>query len=208
MKISHTELQACLQRPRGWLREKLTAPSHPFSMGYNRALLLSIYNYHRTRQASIARQYLHEIIQRHEFKDLARIGDVEIAFEAYVLWCETENLAVADSHILIRFGSGFLTLVGEVSRVDVTAEYYRAVLLGPFTPDWQRQLRMPLIQKAVSEKFARPIEEVAVAVQQLDGSNLQVRSYSKALLTRSERRFVQLSQQMQRHAGNSSAAAP
>ena len=177
-------------------------------MGYNRALLLSIYNYHRTRQASIARQYLHEIIQRHEFKDLARIGDVEIAFEAYVLWCETENLAVADSHILIRFGSGFLTLVGEVSRVDVTAEYYRAVLLGPFTPDWQRQLRMPLIQKAVSEKFARPIEEVAVAVQQLDGSNLQVRSYSKALLTRSERRFVQLSQQMQRHAGNSSAAAP
>lgn len=91
-------------------------------MGYNRALLLSIYNYHKTKQASVARQYLHEIIQRHEFKDLVRIDGIEIAFEAYVLWCETENLAVADSHILISLGSGFLTLVGEVSRVDVTPD--------------------------------------------------------------------------------------
>jgi hypothetical protein len=208
MKISHSELEVCLRQPRGWLREKLTTPAHPYPTGYNRALLLSIYKYHKAKQTTVARQYLRDIIQRRQFKDLARIDEIEVGFESYVRWCETENVAVADSHILIRFGSGYLTLIGEVSRVDVTSDYYRAVLLGPFEPNWQRQLRMPLIQKAISEKFARPVEEVAVSVQQLDGSDLQIRSYSTTALARAETRFKGLAQRLQQYARNFPASNP
>jgi len=206
MKISHSELEVCLRQPRGWLREKLTTPSHAFKTGYNRALLLSIYNYHRTKQTTVARQYLRDIIQRAQFKDLTRVDEIELAFESYVRWCETENVAVADSHILIRFGSGYLTLVSEISRVDVTSDYYRAVLLGPFEPNWQTQLRMPLIQKAISEKFVRPVKEVSVSVQRLDGSNLQTRSYSMTALARAERRFRDLAQRLQQYARTFPAA--
>ena len=200
MKISQSELEGCLKQPRSWLREKLSTPAHPFKTGYNRALLLSIFNYHKTGQAIVARQYLRDIVQRHQFKDLTRIDEIEVAFEAYVGWCERENLAVADSHVLIRFDSGYLTLVGEVSRVDVTRDNYRAVLLGPIPSNWERQLRMPLIQKAISEKFARPVREVAVGVQELDGTDLQVRSYTTAALARAERRFNDLAGRLERYA--------
>lgn len=60
---------------------------------------------------------------------------------------------------------------------------------------------MPLIQQAISEEFARPVEEVSVAVQQLDGGNMQMRSYSKAALTRSQRRFARLSRKLEGDAG-------
>lgn len=199
MKISHTELELCLRQPRGWLREKLTTPPHPFKTGYNRALLLSIYRYHKTRQTTVARQYLRDIIQRKQFKDVERVDEIEVAFEAYVRWCETENIAVADSHVLIGLGSGYLNLVGEVSRVDVTRDYYRAVLLGSFPANWRNQLRMPLIQQAISTQFARPVGEVAVAVQRLDGSNLDVHSYSSNAITRAETRFRQLGRRLQQY---------
>src|SRR5690349_5153833 len=122
MKISHSELEQCLQQPRAWLRENLTTASHGWKMGYHRALLLSIYRYHKTNQTTVARQYLHDIIQRHQFKNVARIDEIEVAFESYAKWCENENLAVADSRVRIGLGSGYLTLAGEVHRVDVTPE--------------------------------------------------------------------------------------
>jgi hypothetical protein len=208
MKISHTELETCLTGPRAWLQEKLTASSPYFRIGYNRALLLSIYNFHKTKQASVARQYLSDLIQAQEFKDLGRIDEIELAFESYVTWCDTENVAVADSRVLVRLDFGYISLVGEVSRVDVTQDSYRAVLLGPFQPNWRKQLRMPLLQRAISEKFSRPINEVSVGVQHLDGSHLQVRSYAKASLARSEMLFKKLSHKLQRYAPKQSGAVP
>lgn len=199
MKISHGELEQCLQQPRAWLRENLITASHGWKMGYHRALLLSIYRYHKTKQTTVARQYLHDIIQRHQFKNITRIDEIEVAFESYVKWCETQNIAVADSRVRIGLGSGYLTLAGEVHRVDVTPEFYRAVLLGSFPANWHKQMRMPLIQRAISEQFARPLDEVAVAVQQLDGSNLQVHSYSAKSIRRTEGRFKELARQLERY---------
>jgi hypothetical protein len=200
MKISHGELELCSQQPRAWVREKLTTAPHGLKMGYRRALLLSIYRYHKTKQTIVARQYLRDIIQRHQFKNMARIDEIEVAFESYVKWCASENIAVADSQVRIGLGSGSLTLIGEVHRVDVTPEFYRAILLGSFPANWRKQLRMPLIQKAISEQFARPLNEVAVAVQQLDGSNLQVRSYSANTVARAEGRFKELARRLEHYA--------
>jgi hypothetical protein len=208
MKISHTELESCLKGPRRWLKEKAAASSSYFNFGYNRALLLSIYNFHKTNQAGVARKYLRDIIQRHKFKDFSRIHEIEARLDAYIDWCDAENIAVADSHVLIRLDSGQLSLVGEVSRVDVMPDSYRAVLLGAFDAHWRRQLRMPLLQRAISDKFARPIKEVTVGVQQLDGSCLEVHSYSKAALDRAERRFKRLSRKLQRYAIKSKVVAP
>jgi hypothetical protein len=208
MKISHTQLETCLKGPLAWLQAKLAAPSQYFSIGYNRALLLSIYNFHKTKQPSVARQYLSDLIQAQGFKDLGRIEEIELAFESYIHWCETENVAVADSRVLVRLDAGYLSLVGEVSRVDVMPDSYRAVLLGPFQPNWRKQLRMPLLQRAIGEKFSRPISEVSVGVQQLDGSDLQVQSYSRAKLAKSEMDFKKLSHKLLRYAPKRPAAAP
>jgi hypothetical protein len=92
MKISHGELEICLQQPRAWMREKLTTTPHGIKMGYRRALLLSIYRYHKTKQTIVARQYLRDIIQRHQFKNITRVDEIEVAFESYVKWCESETL--------------------------------------------------------------------------------------------------------------------
>lgn len=201
MKISHTELELCRKSPRVWLQEKLKKPTQYFRIGYNRVLLLSIYNFHKTKQASVARQYLMDLIQTQEFKDPDRIDEIELSFEAYVRWCDTESVAVADSRVRVKLETEYLSLVGEVSRVDVTADSYRALLLGPPQPNWRKQLRMPLLQIAISERFSRPINEVSVGVQQLDGSDLQVHSYSTASLNRAKVQFKRLARSLHRWTG-------
>jgi hypothetical protein len=202
MKISHSELESCLRRPSGWFREKMTTRSHGYLMGYNRALLLSIYHFHKTGQALSARRYIQAMIKKHSFRNAARIDEIELGLDSYLRWCKSESLIVADSRVRINFGSGFLRLTGEISRVDVTPDCYRAVLLGPSTAGWQGQLRMPLIQKAISMKFGRPAEEVAVGIQDLDGANLEVVGFSPRVLRIAEQRFARLARQIELYSSN------
>jgi hypothetical protein len=69
---------------------------------------------------------------------------------------------------------------GEVSRVDVIVadDGYRGILLSDADdPQWQDQLRMPLLQRAIARKFERDEKDVVVGVQRLDGSDLQTHYY-------------------------------
>ncbi len=201
MKISHTELEVCIQHPRRWLQQKAAAQSHGYLMGYNRATLLSIYHFHKSQSAASARDHLQSLIDRHGFKDPLRVEGIELSLESYMSWVEANQVAVADTRVRLAVDSGFLTLVGEISRVDVTNAGYRAVLLGVGTPMWRQELRMPLIQSAIAMRYGRPVAEVAVGVQTLDSSGLQTHSYGATALSRAARRFSILSRRLRRAAG-------
>jgi hypothetical protein len=88
-------------------------------------------------------------------------------------WAESERLKVADTQVKIALPVGFLELRGQIGRVDVTPVGYRAVLLNLPPPKWQEQMRMPLIQAAISKMYGRPTEKIAVGFQEADGGNLQ-----------------------------------
>ena len=182
MKISHGDLDACLRNPRQWFTSK-EASSHPYRMGYQRALRLAIFHYHRnSASAPQARAYLASMISRHNFRNATKVGQIENELESYISWASTENLRTAGVQVRIGFECGFLELSGEIGRVDVTPTGYRAIVLRPPPQDWQNQLRMPLIQTAVSATYGRPVGEVEVGFQRLDSTDLQTTSYDTTQL--------------------------
>lgn len=94
-------------------------------------------------------------------------------------------------------GSGII-LGGEVSRVDVdvTSGGYRAVQLGTPRAGWRSELRMPLIQPGIADRYQREAAEVRVGFQHLDGSNLSLVSFSEAELQAAERGAREVAQRV------------
>lgn len=66
------------------------------------------------------------------------------------------------------------------------------MLLGPAGPSWQAELRMPMIQDAIALRFARPLTDVSVAVQDLDGTGLAVENFSPDQVAAARAQFRQL----------------
>jgi len=87
-------------------------------------------------------------------------------------------------HVDLDIGHG-ITLGGEISRVDIEAARgeYRAILLDAPASDWTRELRMPLIQIAMAQKFERDPSDVTVGFQPIGGSRLSSHRFGSRALT-------------------------
>ena len=191
MRISHTQLESCLANPRAWYRSSLAAESHPYLMGYERVLRLSIFHFHHTPSVA-ARDYLARMIRRHHLGNVGRISEIEISLDRYITWATQERLKVAATKVNIAYELGLLELRGEIGCVDVTDWGYRAVVLGKVPQDWEKQLRMPLLQAAVAQMFGRPQDKTEVGFQELDASRLAVRLYTDREIQRAQREFTAL----------------
>src|SRR2546422_307537 len=187
MRISHTDLEACIGNPQRWLSTQ-NAPSHGYKMGYERMLRLAVFHYHKTSPEE-ARDHLNKIIKKHNLKSAIRISEVEARLESYIDWAVSEHLKAAGVQVKIALPLGFLEMRGEIGRVDVTAQGYRAVLFRKAPPNWHMQLRMPLIQEAVASLYGRPPEQTAVGFQELDGTDLQTVVYSQPQIIAAKKRF-------------------
>ena len=85
-------------------------------------------------------------------------------------------------------------LGGEISRIDVDIESggYKGVLLGDRPVDWRRQLRFPLIQRALADKLQRPEAEISVGFQNIDATQLDIISFPRVILDEAEDRARKL----------------
>jgi hypothetical protein len=191
MRISHTQLESCLANPRAWYRSALAGESHPYLMGYDRVLRLSIFCFHRS-SGPTARDYMEQMIRKHTLRNPSRISEIETSLNRYINWATQESLKVADTKVNIRYEFGYMELRGEIGRVDVTDTGYRAVLLGRAPLDWEKQLRMPLIQAATALMYGRPQGKIEVGFQELDASNLTTRLYTEKQIQAAQHRFVAL----------------
>ena len=194
MRISHTQLDECRANPRSWVHAKASPSSSFPRYGYNQALLHAINRFHKSDgDAHSARLYLEESLDRN-FENQTRSNYVLEQFEDYLAWCQQSAIVVADTKFRIRLDLGAqLELRGEMHRLDMVQNGYRGLLLGDYPPNWGTQLRMPLLQRAVALIYGRPVEEIAVGVQHLDGSKLIVRHYSSREIRQAEQEFIALS---------------
>jgi len=208
MNISHTQLDDCRSNPRSWVQAK-AGPDPFFSYGYNQALLHSIHHYHRSSgDARSARRYLQASIDRN-FENEARSEQIQEWLDAYIKWCRRSGVIIADSKFRIKLNLGvLLELRGEMHRLDVLPSGYRALLLGEYPSNWKNQLRMPLIQSAVAKRYGRPVDNIAVGVQQLDGSGLTVKEYSQAEIAKAESEFRSISGIVEAYARNIPGLTP
>lgn len=187
MRISHRELESCRSGPRQWVASRVN-PQSGWSFGYNQALLLAIHRFHKLG-ANAARQHLDNMLNEH-FTDQSRIDAISHDLLAYIQWADQTNLIVADSKIRINLDvGGYLVLAGEVSRLDITNAGYRAVILGSKPPYWREHLRLPLIQRAIARNYGRPIGEIEVGMQNLDGTELETLSFTETEIGQAENDF-------------------
>lgn len=199
MKISHTELETCRIQPKQWLSAKLGSRQGGFRMGYERGLLLAIYSFHKQNSADDARQYLQDLVSRNHFTNAVRVSQIEAMLDLYLTWAAASHVVTVatKTRILLQVG-GYLELAGEVSRVDVVGSGYRAILLKNPPPGWEGELRMPLLQDVIASKFNRPVAEVEVGFQNLDGSGLETIQFNSAQIQPARREFLRLGRRVLR----------
>ena len=184
MKIAHRDFDDCVRDPAGFLQrraEAAAAGSGP-RIGYDRYVVLAIARLHKTSDEEGTRRYLQAALDRAaRLTNESRKRDAVDTLMSYSRWVRGAGLLVAESMARINLDlARNLTLVGEVHRVDVTDDGYRGVMLGSFGAGWENQQRFPLLQLAVEDRYGVPVEETAVGVQDLDGSNLRVRVFDNA----------------------------
>lgn len=195
MKIRHGELVSWEKDPAAWLTSKLTISYFP-RWTYDLVLRRGIHRFHRSGDPADARRHIQSLFSRSNLKNATRADDVYERFSAYVLWHRGNSVVTCDSRPRLDLPIDRWTFCGEIGRVDLVASGYRAVLLGPFPEDWRQQLRMPLIQKAVAFRYRRPVPQVEIAVQELDGSGLELAAFSQADIAGAEARFSALATRM------------
>ena len=182
------ELEFCSQDVVGWVRSKLSPAGGGPRLGYAGAVKLAIYFFHKSGNETGARAHLRDLLAR--FQGSSQKAAAVQEFESYLRWYTGQRPIVASHRVRLEFslGSGII-LGGEVSRVDVdvTSSGYRAIQLGTPRAGWRSELRMPLIQLGIADKYQREAAEVRVGFQNLDGSNLSLVSFSEPELQAAER---------------------
>lgn len=193
MKISHKELEACRLSPKAWIaqkKEQSESGSQP-RFSYNQALNYAISELHKFNNLKQALTKLDSYLKK--FKDLNRKESIRTRLVDYAEWLKTSGVIPVDSNVTINFPSpGQWHLGGWVSRVDIVTSGYSAVLFGAIDPSWKDQLRMPLIQLGIAERYGRPASEIRVGFQDLEGNKTVNHRFAKAVLDDALVEFMRL----------------
>lgn len=199
MRISHRELAQCQINPTEWVSNQVNQTEKHFRMSYARCLREEINRFHQHRDVKVARQYLQEKFLKHKLKNNSRIQETLRCLNAYMNWFQSEGIMPIRSQFPLNFGLGHgVILGGYISRVDMMPKpkEYRAILLENIPFQWDKELRMPLIQRSLARFFHRREDKFLVGIQELDARNLVETSYSKAAMNDAEQIARQLAEEM------------
>jgi len=180
VRISHTELEVCRANPKQWAASRLQAGKSVFSYGYNQALKSAIYTFHDSNDPREGTKYLFEKLIR--FRNSTRKAECESALKSYLKWAQSSGIIVAHWRVRLNLLLEWdVVLGGEISRVDVVPESdtYQAIILGDRPRDWKDELRFPLIQHEMAAQYHRPVNQMRVGYQNVDGSELLTVQYRK-----------------------------
>jgi hypothetical protein len=204
MRISHRELESCVRDPNAWMSERRSGRQRFYSIGYDQVLLLGIYRFHRGGSKREGETWIEALFQKHAAKlTMAQRRDsVRERYGRYTDWFRRAGVTVIERRVILagRFQQ-FLTLGGFLHRVDATPTGVRGVILGEYRQSWRSELRMPLIQTAIGDRYGVNSADVAVAVQELDGNGLQEATFGPARLATAMREFRAISEYVRRRWG-------
>lgn len=189
MRISHRQLGQAERDPRGWAR----AQEHPprYTQGYDSYLRHAIARLHKSGAIIEAEQHLSRLFTRAagRLTNQSRIDDTFERLRSYNRWWRGAGLAnvACNVNIELSFEPDHV-LGGRVDRIDIAGARYQGVLLGAVEPGWSSELRHPLLQVALADLYQVPIQSMSVGVQNLDGTDMELRCYTeKERLTARER---------------------
>jgi hypothetical protein len=132
MRISHRDLVMCKRDPANWVAQKVNPPENGPRAGYNAYLKNGIRRLHKGATLEEATAAMVAALERNKIlNSVARTQAVIDQLASYSDWYSQEQPAVAESFFNIEYpATQFLTLAGQVGRVDVTETGHRGILLG------------------------------------------------------------------------------
>ncbi len=180
MRISHNDIEVCRRNPRAWVAQKVGPSSGFIRTGYAGATKLAIYHFHKTNNQSITQRYLEDLFDSLDLRNSAQKDRALENLDGYIEWCRTAAPVVATYRLRLNYDLGSEWILGgEISRIDIISGGYRGIILGNIPDNWDHQLRIPLIQRALAGRLQRPEIDIAVGFQNLDGGDLRVVSFPK-----------------------------
>jgi len=189
MKISHAEIETCRRNPRVWITQKIKPSEGGPRTGYDGATKKAIYRFHKILDAADARRYLERTFKSYRLTSTSRMTLAIASLNSYIGWYELSSPVVVGHKLVLDYdlGSGW-RLGGEISRADLDprAGRYNCIILGKAPLNWHEQVRMPLIQRALSDKLERPETDISVGFQNLDGTSIELVSYPLKRLDEAE----------------------
>ena len=176
LRIGHRALETVRRDPAAWVAAR-GAGRNGFA-SYASITREAIYRLHAEGSLQAATVYLHSRLNAAHLRTPARHDDAEYELAAYASWLSGAP-AGTGVHWRVRLDYELVpgvVLGGEVSRIDIdlAADEYHAVLLGPLPDDWPNGLRFPVLHRAIARAFDRDERQVRICVQRNDGSSLEV----------------------------------
>ena len=199
MKISHAEIETCRRNPRAWIAQKINPGGGGPRTGYDGVIKLGIYRFHKTLDAMDAIQYIDKAFKSYGLTSASRITLSIATLNSYIGWYYQASPIVVGCKLLLDFDLGSSwRLGGLISRVDLDTStgVYNCIILGKEPHDWQHQMRMPLIQRALAYKLQRPETNISVGFQNLDGSSIELGSFPMNEVDEAEKAARKLVQDM------------
>jgi hypothetical protein len=181
MRISHRQLEQAEHDPRGWARAQEDPPR--FTQGYDSYLRHAIARLHKSGTIIEAEQHLTRLFARAagRLTNQTRIDDTFERLRSYNRWWRGAGLANVACNVRIELSfEPHHVLGGRVDRIDVAGAQYQGVLLGTVEPGWSAEFRYPLLQVALADLYQVPVQRTSVGVQNLDGTDLDLRCYTEA----------------------------
>lgn len=147
-------------------RRRAEEEEHGFTFGYAQALEAAVSAYHRHNQRlDLATQHLHRLAFEHEFKNQRKLADAEHQLAVYAdAFSTTGNECIGRLDQFVAEMAPGLEISGRINRYDLTPDGYAVWLFIHKPRQWQKDLRMPLLQWVYSDILLAPSSEVAVGV--------------------------------------------
>lgn len=180
MKVPHRELEELRSDLAAWVARKRNPGGFP-RIGYDHAVRLSIYRYHKTVDPDDAKKYLIKTLDGNGLTNAGKREFAQLHLMEYLAWVESSSPIVLErkARIALDFGDGAM-VCGEIGRIDLDEKTgnYRGILLVDAAPlGWADQLRFPIIQQAIANRLQRDAECVVVGVQELSGGACETMLY-------------------------------
>lgn len=195
MKISHAEIETCRRGLRAWIIQRMKPGEGGPRTGYDGAIKLAIYKFHKILDPAEAMRYLERAFRSYRLTNASRMTQAISILNAYIGWYERTSPVVVGSKLILDYdlGSGW-RLGGEISRADLDPRTgkYNCVILGKAPLNWRQQIRMPLIQRALAHKMERPETDVSIGFQNLDGTSIELVSFPLRKLDEAEKAACEL----------------
>src|SRR4051812_38601527 len=96
MRLRHAQLEDVRRNPKAWV-EAQSGGQGFVRLGYDGAIKLSINDFHKHSEDSVALSYLQNLLARNKLTSPQRGAAAEFTLKGYMVWCHETQPIVANS---------------------------------------------------------------------------------------------------------------